>query len=552
MRKLLLLCAVMLLSKMSFGKINPDQIITLSGEIKSDMTLTSTKAYLIKGFVYVKNNATLTIQPGTVIMGEKASHGALIITRTGKINAVGTAQHPIIFTSDQAVGERAGGDWAGIVILGSAPANGGENMVYEGDILNNPNDANDSKFGGTDAHHSSGKLSYVRIEFAGYPVKPDQEVNGLTMGGVGDGTQIDHIQVSFSNDDSYEFFGGTVNCKYMIAYAGLDDDWDTDNGFSGTVQFGFSMRNNKIYDANSGSNGFESDNDGSGSAATPVTHPIFSNMTVIGPSAILTGSKWLQAAQIRRNSSLNLINSVLLGWNKSILLDGGATYTNQIQTGNLKLEHVIAVPLSGGKVIDTVGAGGKPFDATHTFDAAAWFTGLNNKSVADANALMLGDPFNTSKPNPMPQAGSPALGYASFTDYSSNTFLDKSVTYAGAFNTNDTWMNDWTNFNPNGTEYSVYDPSGIQNISMPVENVNVYPNPSKGNSHIEFFLNEGGQASVKIYDLTGKEISTVADQSFRYGKHILDMNTSSLPNGIYLVKIATEKGSKTVKLSVAH
>jgi hypothetical protein len=551
MKKLLLLFAVLLLSKVSFGQINPNDVITLSGEIKSDMTLSSHKAYLLKGFVYVKNNATLTIQPGTIIMGEKSSHAALIITRTGKIMAVGTAERPIIFTSDQAVGERQGGDWAGIVLLGASPSNGGENMVYEGDILNNPNDPNDSKFGGSDLHHSSGKMSYVRIEFAGYPVKPDQEVNGLTMGGVGDGTQIDHIQVSFSNDDSYEWFGGTVNCKYLVAYAGLDDDWDTDNGFSGTVQFGFSMRNNKIWDANSGSNGFESDNDGSGSTNAPITHAIFSNMTLVGPSVIQTGSKWLQAAQLRRNTSLNVINSVLLGWNRSILLDGGATYMNQIQPGNLKLEHVIAVPLSGGKIIDTIGAGSKPFDATHAFDANGWFTNLTNKSLADAGSLMLGDPFNTANPNPMPQAGSPVLGYASFTDYSSNTFLDKSVTYSGAFNTNDTWMQGWTNFNPNGTEYQVI--TGIDdNVNMPIQDVNIYPNPTAGNCNIEFFLTAGGHASVKIYDLTGKEISTVADQNFGFGKHTLNANTSTLPKGIYLVKIATDNGSLTEKLSVVY
>lgn len=128
-------------------------------------------------------------------------------------------------------------------------------------------------------------MSYVRVEFAGYPFEKDKEINGITFGSVGDGTKVDHLQVSYSNDDSYEWFGGTVNCKNLIAFRGWDDDFDTDNGFSGQVQYGLSVRDARIADV-SQSNGFESDNDASGSTAQPYTSATFSNMTFVGPKAV--------------------------------------------------------------------------------------------------------------------------------------------------------------------------------------------------------------------------------------------------------------------------
>src|SRR3712207_4098516 len=139
-----------------------------------------------------------------------------------------------------------------------------------------------TKHGGTDNADNSGVLSYVRIEFAGYPFQKDKEINALTLGSVGSGTQIDHVQVSYSNDDSYEWFGGQVNAKYLVAYKGWDDDFDTDNGYSGKVQFGLAVRDSKIADT-SMSNSMESDNSAAGAAVSPWTTASFSNMTFIGP-----------------------------------------------------------------------------------------------------------------------------------------------------------------------------------------------------------------------------------------------------------------------------
>ncbi|MDY2778590.1 MAG: hypothetical protein SOU82_01870, partial [Alloprevotella sp.] len=178
--------------------------------------------YTLKGFVYIADGAELTIEPGTIIKGDKQTKGTLIVERGGKLFAQGTSTQPIVFTSAQPAGNRRPGDWGGLILCGRAPHNAGEAQIEGGPR---------TKHGGDQPEDCSGALSYVRIEFAGYPYETDKEINGLTLGSVGSGTQLDHIQVSYSNDDSFEWFGGNVNAKYLVAYKGWDDDFDTDNGF---------------------------------------------------------------------------------------------------------------------------------------------------------------------------------------------------------------------------------------------------------------------------------------------------------------------------------
>ncbi|HML86249.1 MAG TPA: hypothetical protein PKE52_13925, partial [Bacteroidales bacterium] len=222
------------------------KVVTVQGDLTGAINWTADKQYLLSGFVYVTDGATLTIAPGTIIKGDKASMGTLIVERGGKIIAEGTQSNPIIFTSNGPQGFRNRGDWGGIVICGKAPVNNGDPQIEGGPR---------SHYGGDVATDNSGILKYVRIEFAGYPFQPDKEINGLTMAGVGSGTTIDYVQVSFSNDDAYEWFGGTVNAKHIIAQSALDDDFDSDNGWNGMVQFALSMRDRTVADV-SGSNGF--------------------------------------------------------------------------------------------------------------------------------------------------------------------------------------------------------------------------------------------------------------------------------------------------------
>src|SRR6185295_5852462 len=168
----------------------------------------------------------LTIEAGTVIFGDKVTKGALIVSRGAKIHAVGTATNPIVFTSTAPKGFRNYGDWGGVVILGKAQNNQSNDQLIEGISAatgDNGKHGLGTATAGTTENDNSGEFQYVRIEFAGIALSTDNELNGLTMGSVGSATKIDHIQVSYSGDDSYEWFGGTVNTSYLIAYRGWDD-----------------------------------------------------------------------------------------------------------------------------------------------------------------------------------------------------------------------------------------------------------------------------------------------------------------------------------------
>ncbi|MEI8134023.1 MAG: choice-of-anchor D domain-containing protein [bacterium] len=423
----------------------------LQDSIKGNVTLTNDRTWLIRGYVYIVNGSTLNIEPGTVIYGEKSTKGCLIVERGGKLNAKGTPTEPILFTSQQAPGQRAAGDWGGIILCGRAPinqnnsANGGLFPGGDAQIEGGPR----THYGGTDMHDNSGDLEYVRIEFPGIPLAPNNEINGLTLGGVGDGTKIDHIQVSYSGDDSYEWFGGTVNCKHLIALRGLDDEWDTDFGFSGKVQFCVSLRDPNVADV-SQSNGFESDNDNPANFWNPRTKAIFCNMTVVGPQAD-TGASYNplfgRGAHIRRNTQLNIMNSVVMGWPVGILFDQTGV-VNALKADTIQIRNCIWAGLRANNGFISNIAG---------FDAAAWYRtpAYENSDFVQPVDVKLTAPFNLTAPNFTPMAGSPALTGASFNSpiLNGDAFLE-AVTYRGAFGTGPRWDSIWTNYDPENTVYA--------------------------------------------------------------------------------------------------
>lgn len=420
--------------------------------------------YILKGWVYIADGAELTIEPGTIIKGDKQTKASLIAERGGKLIAQGTATEPIVFTSEEAKGNRRPGDWGGIILCGKAKNNKSEIQIEGGPR---------TKHGGNDDADNSGVLSYVRIEFAGYPFQTDQEINGLTLGSVGSGTKIDHVQVSYSNDDSYEWFGGTVNCKYLIAYKGWDDDFDTDNGFSGKVQFGLSVRDSKLADV-SQSNSFESDNNADGSNSEPHTSAVFSNMTFIGPKAVdasfvndasyITGGsyypnngsslgKFQSAMHIRRDSHLNCFNSVVVGWPIGLILDNEKGDTQGAATaGNLKLENIWMANVDAvGTDFNKIYVDGlynyetKQVDQTKPSFSSTFFKAQSGNQVYDAATGW----FDTT--GYIPTSGSPLLSAAAFTNSLLSGF--DQVSYIGAFAAGDTWLDGWTNFDPQNTDY---------------------------------------------------------------------------------------------------
>lgn len=424
----------------------------LSGKINTDRTLKSGNTYKLRGIVYVVDGAKLTIEPGVIIQGEKSSRGTLVITRGTQLLANGTVDKPIIFTSDAAT--PAMGDWGGIVILGRAKTNSSYNGTAGlGEIEGGVNNSEGlGLYGGADDNDNSGILKYVRIEYPGYAFLPDKELNGLTMGGVGKGTVIDYVQVSNAADDSFEWFGGSVDCKHLIAYKGLDDDWDMDNGFSGRVQFGISMRDSSIADI-SNSNGFEIDNDAGGSSLLPQTSAVFSNMTVIGPRATLTNlgnSNFRRAMHTRRNSAVSIFNSIIMGWPIGWNLDAGlGTPTDLNYSGATPKAFVANTILAGNNTQFTYTASASAPTGWTTTDLQNYFNraGGGNNVLTNAADVILNAAFkHDGSADWNPAAGSPALSGAEFSNSKVSNSFFTSTTYRGACASGDTWWKTWTRF----------------------------------------------------------------------------------------------------------
>ena len=477
----------------------------VSGEITANTTWDATKIYLLNGYVYVTSGATLTIPAGTVIKGDKLSKGTLIIEPGAKINAQGTATNPIIFTSNLSPGLRNLGDWGGLVICGKAPHNlntGVTDAAKLTKVEGGPRTLVSSIT--PDPADNSGVLSYVRIEWAGVALSPNNEINGLSLYAVGSGTKIDHIQVSYANDDSIEWFGGNVNMNYLICYRGIDDDFDTDNGYSGNVQFGLGVRDLTIADQ-SGSKGFESDNEGNGASSTlllPQTSVVFTNMTLMGPTSTTTGTtagsyvvkastgnpsaaaasaNYVAGVHTRRNSALSMFNSIVMGWPAGVLIDysgtaaniasGKAVFANNIIGGNLT-GTVNGVANSNRDFIYISGAGAgslTPINAlgpdSTAFGAAVgpitYFRANNNRRLLNTDAFGLTNAFSYdptvtgNKPDITPATGSPALTGASFSNAKLGAaFIDKTPTYVGAAGTASNFTTEaWVNFSPQAAVY---------------------------------------------------------------------------------------------------
>jgi hypothetical protein len=427
----------------------------IRGIISANRTLKKDSVYILRGYVYVATGVTLTIEAGTKITSKKDSAGVLVVYRGAKIIAEGTAAAPIVFTSGETT--PASGDLGGVVIVGQAPGNNNHSVV-EGGV-----DAAFSAFGGTNPADNSGILKYVRIEYAGKAVNPGDEINGLSLYGVGNGTTIDYVQVSRGYDDAFEFFGGTVNCKHLIAYNSADDDYDMDDGYSGKIQFAISIKDPKFTDPKGTtgdvSNNFEVDNvnpaNGFVLSRPPISFPVMSNFTAVGPNSAPgaapsngaigagTSSDYGWGMRWRRGTKFILANSAVIGGSKGgfrLQEDSTIAYfvrgTSGFYNSYLHVANGLAIDVQTGLTIPGV-----------TYDAAsilALITGSNKSSVVtDVTTLKLGDPFNNAAPNLKPLAGSPMLTGALF-DFGglTDSFFEK-VTYKGAFDGTTDWTTGW-------------------------------------------------------------------------------------------------------------
>lgn len=306
---------------------------TVNGTITSNTTWTNDRVWEIEGVVRVIG-AKLIIQPGTFIKAKPSpvgiATGILVITKTGQIDAQGTSTAPIVFTSYNLLDCNAGtmpapGDFGGVVLLGDAPVNNGMTTnVIEG--LGDQANIADFYYGGSNSAHNAGNLNYVRIEFAGRILIPSNEVNGLTFGGVGNATVVNHIQVSYSIDDSFEFFGGTVNATHLVSFAPIDDNFDFDLGYTGSISKAIALADqNSQHSLNAGSpdsNGIELDN---GNITTMITRPVISELSIIGMNTLgcntcipQGASAYENAIHIRTNGQINLREVTVTGYSTGI------------------------------------------------------------------------------------------------------------------------------------------------------------------------------------------------------------------------------------------
>ena len=327
--------------------------------------------YILHNYFRIQNGFTLTIDAGVTLKGEQIeagepavdiAPGTLVIQRGARIHAAGTASNPIVFTSNQSTPEP--GDWGGIVLLGKADVNlagyrgatpsGTDGLGF---VEGLPAPSNTGRYGNGDLPpgnynaDNSGTMQYVRIEYAGHVIGYENELNGLTLAGVGCGTTLDHLMVTHGFDDAFEFFGGCVNAKYLIASENQDDDFDTDQGYFGKIQFGISRKTPTQNIVSYPINGFESNGDNDDDYDNnPLTNGTFSNFTVIGPvfpNSTSVLANYNSGALIRDDSHLNIFNSIIMGYpNYQVELETPGDFDNDendYTDGRVSMEGVTLV-----------------------------------------------------------------------------------------------------------------------------------------------------------------------------------------------------------------
>jgi hypothetical protein len=429
--------------------------VPLPGVISGSYTLSTDVIYRMSSSVRVTDGGVLNIPAGALVYCD--SGAVLRVEPGGKMYAKGRVGAPIIFTSAKPQGMRTPGDWGGILLLGNATINttGGTSTLNGGRV-----------FGGTDDCDSSGVLEYVRIEYAGAPSSADTGVSGLTLAGVGARTRISNVQVSYAGDDSYVWHGGTVNGRRLIAFAGAEDDFDTDLGYRGRLQYLFGMRDSSR-SSSTGSNGLESENNAAGSSSTPMTLPVISNLTLAGPFSNVSepqgnfraGSFW------KNNCRYGLFNSVVTGYQMGMHLEGngiGSIPPGCPQPSALRLRNTV---VSSDTVI---WGGGLNSGNISLVSLSFWFVcnaGNFNPGNHPNVGLQAVGQSNLYENDPRPTATSPAATGTSFSDALLTTSTPgtcswwnfDSTSYKGAFNPNlprnRQWDSGWVNYKAHLTTY---------------------------------------------------------------------------------------------------
>ena len=432
MRKILL--TLLLFPLFAFGVAAQNIVNVTDGDIQGNVTWTADNIYVLNGFVFVDDGETLTIEPGTVIKGKPGqaeNASALIVARGGKIFANGTPTKPIIFTAeaDQLNGNLpldARGLWGGVIILGRARLN---TATGEGQIEGIPTTEPRGAYGGQDDADNSGVLRYVSVRYGGTNIGAGNEINGVTFGGVGNGTRVEYIEVFNNDDDGFEWFGGTVNCKYLVSAFNGDDAFDYDEGYRGYGQFWFAIQSDEV-----GNRGAEQDGGTTPEDGQPYAMPQLFNITYIGSGMNSTNADNDLAMIFRDNAGGKYFNSIFTefaGNGVSVEdLASGEDSRARLEAGELVMNTNLWWNFGAGNALENIAE--QDFVRTHLAD--------NNNSIADPRFKGISR-TNDKGLDPRPAAGSPALSGAA--EVPDDIFYTK-VTYLGAFGPTDLWIRGWT------------------------------------------------------------------------------------------------------------
>lgn len=449
---------------------------TINTDITASRTLYADTAYTLSGFIHVANGAVLTIQPGTKVYGDYNTVGsALMIMKGAKIQAVGTATAPIVFTSSRAAGQRQPGDWGGLLLVGNAPNNRSGTVNVEGTGTDGNTVVGGKNYtvqynGGNVPTDNSGTLQYVRVEFAGFAPLQDQEFNAFTFCAIGSGTRASYLEALDGLDDSYEFFGGGFDLDHLIAFETADDVFDMSEGWQGRMQYLIGISTVQLTPRTGA--GFYSvdlegiENDGCngtgcdlGFNSTPFTIPLVANFTLIGcGQASCMGASGGHGMMLRRGTGGYYVNGVVARWTSDgVSLRDQATYdragatTTPAATADLQLRNIFFAEVNG-KLFQTPSATQFELDSTanslklSTATAASLFTTIPPVGTA---------PADISAFDFTPAAGSPIAtgGLSTFTGAiatKGGTFVTGTA-YQGAVapGGGNKWWAGWTTYERN-------------------------------------------------------------------------------------------------------
>ena len=409
---------------------NADTRIEISENITVDTIWESGNTYVLTDIIHIENGATLTIRSGVTVLGEQGS--ALVVVRGSRLESRGTEFEPVVMTSALAVGQRSSGDWGGVAMLGRAEVNQ-PNALLEGLV-----DASRAGFGGTEDDWSCGVLEYTRIEFAGFALKLDEELNGLTLGGSGTGTVIDHVQIHLGKDDGIEIFGGSVDLQHVVITRAQDDSLDWDRGWRGDAQF------IAIQQDAGGDNGLECDNWKTDNEAAPRSAPQLYNVTLIGsgdPGASQRG------ATLKEGTAGTIRNALFIDHPVESLDVKGPSTVVQIQNEALSVRNSLffGAGSTGDHFFPTISEESAAEDDDEGFDEATYFAESTQANVFSIDPQIAGS-HDLLEPGWVPSADLSGIGVKPPGD----GFFNEAANFPGAFAPGVTpWTENWTAYPEN-------------------------------------------------------------------------------------------------------